>query len=198
MAKTNTLKHGHAYRSKKSGEYNSWRGMKERCNNVNHIGYPRYGGKGVKVYDKWVEFEEFLKDMGLKPTSSHSLDRYPNPDGNYEPGNCRWATSTEQRINQRTQDNSNRVLKSWKNGNRSRVSKLRIDITGQKFHRLSVINCAGKIKDRIHWNCLCDCGNEAIVSGKSIRKGLTKSCGCLNKEIARKNAIIRNTRKKVT
>lgn len=84
----------------KSKEWNSWNHMKGRCNNPNHVRYPNYGAKGITVYTKWSDsFEEFLKDVGLAPSSVHTIDRYPNKNGNYQPGNVRWATPIEQSRN---------------------------------------------------------------------------------------------------
>jgi hypothetical protein len=81
--------------------YKTWKSMKERCYNPNIKRYKDYGGRGIKVCDRWLSsFENFLIDMGEKPTSQHSIDRI-DVNGNYEPNNCKWATSTEQRINQR-------------------------------------------------------------------------------------------------
>lgn len=97
------LKHGHTRNGHFSPEYESWRGMNERCNNPNHNRYDLYGGRGIVVCERWRKFENFLEDMGLKPSPTHSIDRYPNKDGNYEPVNCRWATDAEQvRNNSRT------------------------------------------------------------------------------------------------
>lgn len=80
--------------------YNSWRGMRERCTNPNHIAYPYYGGRGITVCNRWLfSFDNFLNDMGPKPKKT-SLDRIDS-EGNYEPGNCRWATSTTQGRNTR-------------------------------------------------------------------------------------------------
>jgi hypothetical protein len=73
--------------------------MRERCRNKKGKGWLRYDGRGIKVCARWNEFKNFYEDMGDKPSSKHSLDRYPNNDGDYEPTNCRWATSTEQRRN---------------------------------------------------------------------------------------------------
>ena len=79
----------------------SWSGAKYRCHNKNvHEKDPetwaRYGGRGIKMCDRWrYSFENFLNDMGIKPTIGLELDRWPNQDGNYEPGNCRWATGKE-------------------------------------------------------------------------------------------------------
>lgn len=81
-------------------EFNSWRAMKERCNDPKHTHYQYYGARGIKVCGRWINFQSFLDDMGLKPTQSHSLDRI-NVDGDYEPSNCRWATPAEQANNKR-------------------------------------------------------------------------------------------------
>lgn len=85
-------------------EYKSWQMMKERCLTETNKAYPYYGGRGIKVCDRWLEsFENFLQDMGKKPSPLHSLDRFPNnKDGHYEPGNCRWGTDEQQCRNRRS------------------------------------------------------------------------------------------------
>lgn len=93
-------KHGHTIGGKSSREYNSWWGMRQRCNNSKSKFYKYYGGRGITVCDRWLNsFENFLKDMGNRPEGM-SLDRINN-DGNYEPANCRWATQSDQLKNRR-------------------------------------------------------------------------------------------------
>lgn len=84
-----------------STEYKSWCAAKGRCFNVRDEAYPRYGGRGITMCEKWRNsFSEFLSDMGHKPTPDHSLDRI-DTNGDYTVGNCRWATITEQARNRR-------------------------------------------------------------------------------------------------
>jgi len=104
MSMKSAVHHGHATDSGQSTTYRSWTHMIERCTNVNSLCWKYYGGRGIKVCARWANFENFLADMGERP-SSKSLDRYPNKNGNYEPENCRWATRQEQSRNMR----SNRI-----------------------------------------------------------------------------------------
>lgn len=87
--------------SRQTAEYRTWMGMKIRCYYPNTNGYENYGGRGIKVCERWLNsFESFLADMGRRPSTSHSIDRV-NVNGNYEPKNCRWATDKQQRRNRR-------------------------------------------------------------------------------------------------
>lgn len=86
--------------------YDIWCGMRKRCNDPSCTKFANYGGRGIAVCERWNSFEDFFSDMGECPSVKHSLDRFPNQNGNYEPGNCRWATAKEQANNMR----SNRIL----------------------------------------------------------------------------------------
>lgn len=114
-----------------AAEYYCWNHMKQRCRNPHASSWDRYGGRGISVCARWLEsYENFLADMGRKPSPEHSIDRIDN-DGNYAPGNCRWATRSEQMRNQRPRrpvklgGNSRVVLVAlpggqWKLGRRSK------------------------------------------------------------------------------
>jgi len=109
---------GASYNEKKV-EYNTWRGMISRCHNKNHTHYEFYGAKGIVVCDEWRNsFEKFYEDMGPRPSSKYSLDRYPKSDGNYQPDNTRWATAKEQALNKNktlylTYKGETKAVKEW-------------------------------------------------------------------------------------
>lgn len=109
-------KHGHASNGKASRTYKTWNGMINRCRYPSSPGFARYGGRGIKVCDRWLSFENFIADMGERPLGK-TLDRIDG-DGNYEPNNCRWATSAEQRRNTRantllTYSGETKTLAEW-------------------------------------------------------------------------------------
>lgn len=114
--------HGESKGGKVSTEYKAWTGMKERCLNPNGDRYNDYGGRGIKICDRWVGdngFQNFLSDMGRKPSSKHSLDRFPNNDtGHYGPDNCRWGTDEQQSANRRSNvwieyKGERKIMKEW-------------------------------------------------------------------------------------
>lgn len=96
--------HGHTRNYRRSDIYAAWAGMMDRCSQSNEIAIANYSGRGIAVCERWHDFANFLADMGEKPPRT-SLDRIDN-NGNYEPGNCRWATMRQQSRNKR----NNRIL----------------------------------------------------------------------------------------
>ena len=108
-----------------------WSGMKQRCSNPNNHKYPLYGARGISVCSRWFEsFDNFVSDMGPRPSSRHSIDRVNN-DGNYEPSNCRWATAKEQ----------------WEN---SRQNRHPVEIKGEKITLSEACRRAGLPYSRVH------------------------------------------------
>jgi hypothetical protein len=105
------------HRMKGTPEYISWSNMKAHCYNPKHKFYHNYGGRGIRICNRWLQsFKNFLADMGNKPGPDYSLDR-KNNDSNYEPKNCRWATRKEQMNNMQRQRNM-RIKKMWLDSSR--------------------------------------------------------------------------------
>ncbi len=127
--KSGSMRHGHAG-DRQSPEYTSWIQMRRRCYSKIERSYPSHGGRGIIVCDRWLHsFDNFLSDMGQRPKGK-TLDRINN-DGNYEPGNVRWATASEQQRNRRT----NRKL----------------TIGGETRLFIDWVEIAGVSKSTFHW-----------------------------------------------
>jgi len=134
--KSNTT-HGLRHRS----EYRIWVLMKSRCYNPKDKGYKNYGGRGIIVSERWKDnFENFLTDMGPRPSKKFSIERQDN-DGNYEPGNCHWATDQEQANNRRTN-----VIVSYKGIDLTIMNAIRV--AGNVVSKTTVLHRI----NRLGWN----------------------------------------------
>lgn len=115
----NAMRHGHCAERGRSREWRCWNAMIRRCKYASMDRYPRYGGRGITVCDRWLSFENFLADMGNAPSEKHTIGRMDN-DLNYEPGNVQWELMIDQQQNtSRTRHLSfqgrTQSLQSWAN-----------------------------------------------------------------------------------
>lgn len=133
-----STRHGHSEVGKISPTYGSWGAMISRCRNPKNKRYDRYGGRGIRVCDRWSDFRNFLADMGERPEGL-TLERR-DTDGNYEPSNCYWASSTAQARNKSTSrfveiDGIRRTVAEWS------------EVSGIPFKTLSDRHYRGKVGD---------------------------------------------------
>ena len=100
-ASARSTKHGW----KGSPEYIAWSNIISRCSNPRSQAWKNYGARGISICSRWrLDFTEFIKDVGARPSALHSIDRYPDNNGNYEPGNVKWSTKSEQAKNRRARE----------------------------------------------------------------------------------------------
>jgi len=184
-----------------------WRGMKSRCNDKDNPNFVYYGGRGISVCKSWQKsFENFITDMGRRPSSDYSIDRIDN-DKNYEKGNCKWSTHSQQAGNRRkkrilTFDGKSltlaqlariagikynkllqRLNENWPSKPAAIVPKVyKIDNTmiGKRFNRLVVLEFSHRNSGgQKYWKTICDCGKIKVIRQNHLRGGSIKSCGCL-------------------
>lgn len=142
-------------RHTKSPTYKIWSGLHTRCYNANHGTYKYYGAKGIKVCERWKNYENFLNDMGERPLN-YQIDRI-DPTKDYMPSNCRWISKKENVLRART------TLK---------------DISGQQIGKWYVIerDINHKCKTHAYFKCRCECGNVSSVSGSMLRQRESLQC----------------------
>lgn len=152
LIKDTHTKHGKTH----THEYVAWMNMKRRCCDENIRQYKDYGGRGISVCNRWLKsFNNFIEDMGEKPSSYHSIDRINN-DGNYEPGNCRWATKEQQAINKRVFSNSATGVTgvSWRKSSSrwvANISANKTQTTLGYFTEIWDAICARKSAENKYW-----------------------------------------------
>lgn len=146
-------------------EYQIWAQMKQRCNNPKHSNYLNYGGRGIKVCDRWNEsssYYNFIQDMGNRPTDNHSIER-KDVNGPYSPENCIWIPLEKQRWNKKDSAVIN---------------------VGDVFGKLTVLyEVEGKVKAtnpnsvRRYFRVICECGTEKDIRMDKLRQRSNQSCG---------------------
>lgn len=128
-------RHGRSHEARGSA-YASWRSMRDRCNAPNNPEYSNYGGRGIRICQRWDSFKAFVADMGERPPGT-SIDRI-DVNGNYEPGNCRWATSVQQNRNRRTgvldADRVREILGRHEHGESQRSVSRRLGIASRTVY----------------------------------------------------------------
>lgn len=130
MTKTRSTTHGRT----RTPEHRTWVNIRARCGDPKHISYKYYGAKGVKVSPQWDAFSTFLRDMGMRPSKDHSIDRI-DPDGDYAPGNCRWATEIEQQNNRRNTKWITLYGDTHSESEWCRIRGFRAQVIGQRLRR---------------------------------------------------------------
>lgn len=199
--------------------------IKERCYNPNSKAYKRYGGRGIKMCDEWLNdynsFETWCLNNGFQ--KHLAIDRIDN-DGDYAPDNCQFVTPKDNNQNRCTTrwytiDGVTKNIQQWcdhynikrcvvdtrlkygwdiKDALTKPVKKGRdrTSLIGKRYGRLEVLCYAGDkyigSDNNSRWVCRCDCGNIAIVGGGKLKSGHTKSCGCLQSEIAKERFLSDN------
>lgn len=165
---------------KSTSEYTAWRTMRERCSKQDHHAYKDYGGRGINVCDRWKNnFDNFIDDMGLKPTPKHTLDRVDN-NKDYSPENCRWATMKEQCNNRRScvfveYNGEIKTLSQWADVLGIDVHKLMVN-KKKSFEEkyLHYIKGGGQPSIKIEHNnqikSIREWTNELIIGNRYLRK----------------------------
>lgn len=184
----------------RSKEYSAWYHMIRRCYYPETEFYHNYGGRGIIVCDRWLGdqgFDNFCQDMGVKPSSKHSLDRI-DTNGNYEPKNCRWATLKEQARNRRTNKRlllggeektlvewcekfsadfllvKDRLRDGWDLATALTTPKKRILLhVGDKFGSWTIIS---KVEGSNKYNCQCKCDKMSKVNGFDLANNKSTQC----------------------
>lgn len=149
-------------------EYHIWEGIKQRCTNPKNPKYQNYGGRGIRVCERWHTFENFYADMGNRPSLKHSIDRL-DVNGNYDPANCRWATITEQARNSTT----NHIVE-WE-GKSMCLAEV-AEVTGVPYKLLLSRLDGGKrsVQEAVNFVPICDTNKDRSFEWGGVIKPLSQ------------------------
>lgn len=184
MARRRFVRHGGSIGGRESRTYTSWQSMIQRCFNEKNDAYHRYGGRGIMVCERWRDFANFLADMGERP-SRMTIERNDN-NGNYEPGNCRWATKLEQANNTSwnrliTYQGRTQTLQQWsrETGISNILLRYRIVAAGWPVEKAFTAPIHGQ-------GTHCQRGHELTPDNLRISHGKWRSCRTCANEATRK------------
>lgn len=142
--------------------HNIWQGIIQRCTNPNNPNYKRYGAKGISVCDRWMNFDNFVEDVGIRP-KNYCLDRIDDK-GNYEPLNCRWLSYRD----------NHPLIKNNK--------VKRENLVGQRFGKYLVVDVIIPKTKLKRFLCECDCGIRRVVDYARLKSGIITSCYACKRE----------------
>ncbi len=176
-------------------EYKAWGSLRHRCSNPNARNYYLYGGRGIRVCDRWASFENFLADMGPRPSSGHSIDRL-DVNGNYEPGNCAWRTCSQQQRNKRnslfiTHNGETLHVREWAERTGIHTDTLRCRILKLKWSTDRAFSMPQHTYQR--GLCISYQGETLSVSAIAKREGVVKQT--LHKYITKKGIPVEDALK---
>ena len=162
------IKHGHKRRAGASPEYRTWLRMKRRCYDTGYKDYPNWGGRGIRLCDEWNEsFDQFFADMGPRPTADHSIDRLDS-NGDYAPGNCRWATSFQQ-------------------ASENKRNLIPVEVNGQRYQSISA---ACRSIGAVNYTT----AEQRIFAGMSVAEAVTTPKGALPNRRTRESYLQKTKR----
>lgn len=182
-------KHGHSnVNGKRSPTYDSWFNMKQRCLNPNHPYYKNYGNKGITICEEWIEFKNFLADMGERPKGK-TLDRIDNNKG-YFFDNCKWSTPKEQANNTSRKLTKEEILKRKKKKRKEILKKKKEKIEKHLFKLNGIIIPFEYIEKTKEYKIICKCKRIFLVKKRNLRYTL-HCCFCTNSKRGRRNNFIK-------
>ncbi len=180
-------KHGHSINGIRTPTYGSWFNMKQRCLNLNNPAYHNYGGRGIKVCERWVKFENFLEDMGERPEGM-TIDRIDN-DGNYEPSNCKWSTRKEQSNNRKLNLTKEVIISRQEEKEKRKIKRQKEKYEFPLFKLYEYVVPFEYIQKGNYYKVLCKCKRAFLIKRNFLIKKRTALCCSHCKKVKQGNRI---------